>query len=1547
MQLYKKIIHLPHFIKYKLNYLNNNNYFIIQKKCFYCSKLLKLKNVRKVNDENTTEQNDVYYILKNNELPVCKEKNRIELILLNTIKTNKLDNVVKEILSIINENPKNRDIYINKNLMLAFYIILIKRKYYVNNLKNSIYDNCSLNIFDFIHYNINLHLKNYNLKNICEVLNNLSKYIYKNKSNNISNELVKNIFYFSFFSNFNKFYPKKNYNKLNDEKNINKQIIDNKINEKKCDKEECNLHIYNSYKLKNSNQTNLIERNIIKEQNYLIKENTSNSEISIKKEDSKDLLNNNELKKITNTNYKYKDFNEETFAYLNSFIIFLSNHPNFISEKILYNISLLGSKIIEFKINFRISLSFLSASLNIFDKQKTNKRNLFIYKKTNFDILYNILKECNEIINKNNIENKESNELMNNYNKSNKENSEFDNDSSKQNFNSQKKKYKKYNTKNHINLWNYSHIINVIKIMKIQNFLSRNYTNGEKCLEEFFINFINYASIYQNDSIIISQNELNNFISIYVNLSVLLSELKSYKNTFLKIMDFLNNSYKCIYVQYNNLHINMMINLLRGIYHQLLIISGINSYQVYFKKIEKNVLYKSEKSSELLNIKEKQIINLIMLIQNISNCIMYTDKKKNDLNLGKLITLVHYMHKINKIFITFKINDLFKTTILNFITKSENMFYYKKYSENSSNHHILLFLNIYLYYKGLNRRFLNNCFNYLNANDSYIFKNETEIIMFINFVMKFNKIKEKIKTEYQEIIYDIKNVFNNNNNDKKELRNNEKNTNVDNFLFFKDNVKSNENISYNDKSNENLSYNDKSNKNLSYNDKSNKILSYNDKSNENLSYNDKSNENISYNDKSNENISYNDKSNKNLSYNDKSNENISYNDKSNKNLSYNDKSNKNLSYNDKSNKILSYNDKSNENLSYNDIDISIKNYIDKIMNILYNPNKNKSTEFLSIQHNSFLCKENTNLKFEKSIMKIYNNNNNNNSSSNMNNTNPFTHYSLNTFFLVYENIYSFYENSKSIQERLLNSLNELLNQKKNKLSEENFFFILSAFLKTKNLNHDIFYSYYEFMKKKLQSIEMKYLFFIIKRIIEESHNLINNNENKIPSNCIKNNLIFTNIINLSINIILNDKNFMNNFTFIKEILHIYFQKYKNCFLFYKEFNYFILSYLDNFIRCDNLDENHLVMIINNISSFYYTISKYSDQTKKMSLIIEPKKNKKLIHEDINLDKIDIQKKKKNENIYCIRYRKNQDSLNNNINNKHNEINKKNVEKIELFKNDFYNYVKENYNEQCLKNELIKQLNTFLYTLYNNKLKNKINKEIKLTNMNIIDIFVSLKNSKLREVNIMYILCKKYIMNIFAVNNVKIEYQIKFFNSIIFLDYLKEADIIFKYIILKNRDKWNHIFYMHFLKLPINVFYIPNISTYILNFFCFLEYLNKKDKERILKKAKFFIQMLLKIYSYNDMNSLDKRNIFLLFVLLSFPNSPINISSLSFKSLKLFYIHFIKKDLLCETNTVYSSSIHQNISEFVISFIRKNTKQYDVFNEKQIHTFNIDIVLNKK
>ncbi|CRG98793.1 conserved Plasmodium protein, unknown function [Plasmodium relictum] len=1438
MQFYQKLNNIPYFIKNKLNYeLDNNNYFLILKKYSNCSKSLELKNVKIIVEKNSNKKNDVYHIIKNNNLendyeqikynnlPVSKEKSKIELIL-NTIKSNKLDNVVNEILSIINENPKNRDIYINKNLMLSFYNILIKKKYYLNNLKNGIYDNCSINIFDYIHYNVNLNLRNYNLKNIYEVLNNLSKYIHKNKSNDVSNELVKNIFYFSFFSNFNKFYPKKNYNKLNNKTNINKKNLDNEIIEKKDINKEYNLYKCNLHKLKNYDQSNLENQNNIKGKDCLIKENISTDEASFMKEVNKNALSNNEIKKLSNKNYKYKDFDEETFAYLNSFIIFLSNHPSFINEKILYNISLLGSKIIEFNINFRLSLSYLSASLSIFDKQKTNKRNLFIYKKTNYDILYNILKECNKIFNK------KSNELKNSYDQSKKENSEYD-DSNKENLNVSKKQFKKCNTENHINIWNYSHIINVIKIIKIQNFLSRNYEDGEKCLEQFFNQLISYISIYQNDSIIISQNELNNFFSIYVNMSILLSELRNYKNIFLNITNFLNNSYNCIYVQYYNLHINMMINLLKGLYYQLLICSSLNSYKIYFKQIEKKILYEKKKNLEILNIKQKQIINLIILIQSVSNCILHPYREKNDLKLGKLITVVHYLHKTNKIFISFNINDIFRISILNYLIKSENMTYDKKYYENLSNHHILLLLNIYLYYKGLNMPFLNNCFNYLNTNDSNLFKNETEIIMFINFLIKFNEIKKSLKTKCQESIYNKNNVFNkkNNSNDITAVPNNEKNNIIEHtFLSTKHNVKDNKNI------------------------------------------------------------------------------------------------------------------------SFNNIDISIKNAIDKIMNILFHLNKSKFSEFSLIQHNSFLCKKNSDINFEKFLLR-----NNNNKSSIINNPNFLTQYSLNTFFRVYENIYSFYENNNYIKERLLIFLNELIKCKRNYLHEENFFYILSAFLKTKNFNHDIFCSYYEFMKEKLQNIDMKYLFYIMKRIIEESSSLITNNENKINNNysCNSNYLIFTNIINLSTKIILNDKNFMNNFTFIKEILHIYFQNYKKCCLFYKKFNYFILLYFNNFIKCDDLDENHLVIIINNIASFYYTIIKYSDQTKKISLnFTGPKNNKKLIYENINLEKMDCQKKnkEKKENINCSKYRKNNNLLlhiNNNFENKCKNINEKNIEKIELFKNDFYNYDKENYNEQCLKNELIKQLNIFLYTLYNNKLKNKINNEVKLTNMNIIDIFVSLKNSKLREVNTMYILCKKYIMNIFAENNVKIEYQIKFFNSIIFLDYLKEADLLFRYLILKNKEKWKHIFYIHFLKLPANVFYIPNISTYILNFFSFLEYLDKESKKKIKKKIKFLIQMILKIFPNYNMNNLDKRNIFLLFVLLTFPDSPLNISSLSLECLKLFYINFIKNDLLSETNIVHSSSTHQNISEFITSFIRKNTEEYDIFNEKYVLSFNVDIVLNKK
>ncbi|SPJ08327.1 conserved Plasmodium protein, unknown function [Plasmodium sp. DRC-Itaito] len=1583
-----------------------------------------------INDPKNKIENLLLYSKKLYNKKFCHNK------LLFNHKKITLNNIVLNILYIINgknnnhkNNINNKDIYIDKVLLLDFYTLLIKRKYYIHNLKNNIYDNSFMNIFDYIHYNINLHLKNYNLKNTHQILHNISIYIHKNKCNNITHELVTNIFFFSFFKNFNKFYAKKEGKDINE----NQQNFPNYLNHK-------NHNDLNIKRKKNSHYT------------------------------------------IYQTNYnKYKSFDEETFAYLNTYVVFLSNHPSFINDKLLYNISLLTNKILQFKINFNLALSFLSASLNIFEKQekKIKEKHLIlnIYKKkNNYDILYSLINQHNEMFKKNiahrvdnhcydkvegeqkviqqdiamegilsinvsganqnihnvseanqnihnvseanqnihnvseanqNIHNvSEANQNIHNVSEANQNihnvseaNQNIHNVSeanqnihnvSRQKLDILSKEKKKHMAHtNHIsnnidikngyihnfvpsksdciNLWNYSHIINIIKILEMNNILSKNYNvNTEECIKTFLKYMFDYLSIYYDELVIITQNELNSFVSIYVNLSIILDQLRKYQEICSLIVCFLINSYKRIYIYFNSLHINMMINLMKGIYHQIYIYSKIfEDNNLYFDEFKKEliILYNNIKNDNIIslnynNMYELIITNMIYLSSNICNTILNHPFKEDKyiIPLNKLITIIHYIHKMNKICLSYDntINIFLKQDILKFLKICQKIFLSSNnnfYDENVSNHHILILINIYIYYyhyyeKFLHSLFLYKCLQYLTKkNDLTLFINETEIIMYLNILkklkeIKINNINEKFKNIQNHLVQIKQDILEDGNTNNIYQM-------IDNYHQVNIRYQTNNDVVitpfYHNTSHIILN----TNENIYKEEKKNKVLLNNDL------YDEISERYI-----------------------------LKIMDKLFFSSSFQKVEKKKYIDCNFCSSLIQY----NKLLEENKKEKTINNVNDTIK-----IDENKKEQTISVDNIMYASSKCMKFPF---------------------NIHHFKKYSINTYFLFYENILSYNKKiNKEVIEKIWNILDNIIKYKQNVLTEENFFFIISALLKGQNFKHEVYKMYYEYIKKKKKEscINIKYIFFIMKRIFEDTPYIkykddtssdIDKNNN-ILNNSMKKYNILNDIIELSEQIILSNVHYIKNFTFFKEVLHTYMRKdiyIKCCLFYYPHFNNFVLMYFNKFLIHEHLNKNILVLLINNISSFYYTLNNNSYALyilRKNNVQIEYEKfiknekkikeqnnqnnnNKKLIedYEDIiNIlldedkfkgDNINVVKKYKNDHHSKIFSLSPLDQIHLNIKlNKENLLTKDKINQTNICSNMLltspsnyitsYNYYIDTY----IKMELLKKLNIFLLTLYIKEIKNKSPHDIKLSSMNIIDIFVSLKNVKIRNEDIMYILSQKYIMDIFFHNNkVKLEYQIKYLNSLTFLDYIKEADLLFKTFFFKINKVQNeerktqnnyNLLYIHFLKIPItNCIHIPNISSYILNFISIYDYFQKKDQYVIYKKLLYFLEKYIQLHNkINSMNSLDKRNIILITLLLYISSSPLNISSMSLRTLRILYYYIIESNYFPKHNIKNSSAIHDDISKCVVSCVRKHSLYVHIFNEINMHCFDVDILLYGK
>ncbi|GAW79524.1 hypothetical protein, conserved [Plasmodium gonderi] len=1511
-------------------------------------------------------------------------KKKIELLIRKNMLGN-LNETVFQILSVINEHPRNKNVYINKNLLISFHSLLIKKKYYLNIFKNNICDNFYMNIFDYIHHNINLHLRHYNLKNVSEFLPDISKYMHKIDPSKNTKELVTNIFYFHFFVYFNKFYYyRKRRNDIRTGDHYSNECRSNYYISKDEEVEyghrkkdtnnykQCNsLSDYMYDEIQKDREKCKWKEEISKRRGLIFGGDIPNGVM-----DNRIITNEKEVEfpqKVNKQQFDNVQKDEIIFYQLNRYVVFLSNHTAYANEKILHNISTLAKKVIEIGINDKLALSFLSSSMSIFNKLRGKyKLNILIYKKVNYEILHFILKKWGTKFGKL-VENKATPVVGNFLHSqgSNKNDSLFQEEHSIEAasiipFAFEKKSKNNNNSSEAPKMWEYSHIIHVINILKVKNLLYSQISFSVE-VEEHLISLFNaIMNLFQDRFFSCmmegqesfsqwngarTQNELNSVILIYVNLSILLNELKNGDKLLLHILPILNKCHWIVHTYYYMLHENMIINIVRGIYHELLAYSYLKPFKSYFYQMEEEEEEEEEepisfvspldkiqphradkcRGEELLVLKK-----LLHLAKDISNSFIFPIRDERKPNMNKLITVVHYLHKINKIFITFNTNDMLKMCILNFLKEIEKRV--NNEEGELSNHNILIFLNIYLSHRSekLNISLLHACFNYLNTNDSNLFEHETEIIMFLNFLKKFNDMGKTWNRSKCPL----------------------PNWNSLNFVF----------------KSEGSSHDYEPSADA-----------------DEMADTDR----------------------------------------------------------DKQDSFFLQRKTESCDRTVDSVNKMVTHLADKI------------TKLLFFQKES--PKLNSSRKSEKKPI--------NEPIFGMNTSRYYPHisqfsrrtYPINVYFMAYENISSNYINEESTRETLLNYLTELVQHERRKLNEENFFFIISSLLKNRNLDHDIYFLYNEYLKSNARKVQMKYVFFVLKRIFEEFDQVKKFRKHASAPSCIhmeakknekemySDGYPLLNIIRTSCNLILCDKRYQQNFSFLKEILHVYFEKYPNLGDIIPEVNMFVLTHFNTFVNCkEKLNENELVRIIYNISSFYYTINRYSYETnKKLYLIntsIDEKKETLKIGkdackhmgntvfiadrvEDVDREPINIQvpllplsstqnltpSSESSYNLTLLPGLQTSSSSSSPLS-QHNILQKETkqtqikhrcADNYDSHGNrqhdNFPNWEKNiiNYNEHNIKNKLIKQLNCLLDTLYSEKIKRGIKDHIKLTSSNIIHVLISLKNAKIRHTGLIHVLSKWYISYIFSSKkneDPKLELQIRFFNSVVFLDSLEEINKIFQQMDpcqltvpdqpqteqqqiehpceTHEKKKLIHVFYAHFIQLPIQALYTPNITSYLLNFISIVDYMPMEHQRRGCWKVIIWIHELVKIFfpykvvdskclahfsrnvakcsnkytsNYSPITHLDKRNIFFLLTLLPLGKYPnVHVSSFPLDFLKRFYNNFIRSDLSYLNNSrVRSSSTHQSIYEFVHTFLKKELTDYDIYNETQVLFYKVDIVIRTR
>ncbi|CAA9986768.1 conserved Plasmodium protein, unknown function [Plasmodium knowlesi strain H] len=1328
-------------------------------------------------------------------------KNKIEFLMRrNTHGT--INDTVFKILSVINENPKNKNVYINKNILIAFHTLLIKKKYHLSISKGSICNDLQPSIFHYIHHNVNLHLKHYHLSNVSELLRGLSKYMHKVNPSQSTKELVQNIFYFHFISQFNYFYY---FRRRGNPESFGGD------HERGAFFRKSSGRIYESPDLPggHKNSDEFCKKDIHNEAYCEIAEGRNLSGKTVLQLGSP---RNEKIReyplKGSNRSGDPNGRDEVIFNHLNSYVVFLSNHPMYASEKVLHIISLLANKVTQANVSAKLALSFLSSSVNIFDKQKGNGRKLLLQRKVNYDILYAVIREWNEQVGE-----KPSGE-------------EHKRDPSPS---AQMKEGKKNASPLFVrNLWAYSHIINVLKILKVKNFLSSKFSfseDAERCLVQLFNSATSLLGSFtpgtpspytmrkeecnSHWSTVPTQNELNSIATIYVNTAALLSEVKNLCTFHSSLMIILKSCYRNVLTYYPLLHENMIINLVRGIHYQMEAYSDMNSFMSCFykmKKLEEEksspcVMSQSNEGEELVNA----VKDLLHLLAEVTNCLVFPMKEEKKVPTNKLIIVLGYLHKMNKNYFPFIDNNMLKGCILKLLHEIAKQI--KKEETNVSNYQILILINVELTHRGgyLNIPLLRECLRRLEEGSSNLFESEAEIILFLNFLKKFREAK-KICGDY--------------------IESEDPSQHDDTFLLFNDAA---------------------------------------------------------------------------------------------------------------------------SRSSLDQVDRMVTQLTDKVTRVMFCPRVPNMVNLVNMA--------NSPTYFKQTLLKP-----------------PHQHmyYPLRVYFLAYENISPNYSNEELIKNALLNKLTELMQFQKANLTEEDFFSIISSLLKHKIVDHKAYLQYDSFLREREGLVQMKYIFLVLKRILEEipEGNLLRASEQTSVSQVNVDSPLIS-IIKISSDLILHDNQYRENFTFFKEILHVYLDKYQYFGEIAPQFNLFLLTHLNNLVRTmEQLSEVELARLVYHVASFYYTINKFSRDvfgvcgTKSNSRchkIVanewEGKKEQVKIGED-SIDSLHEQLPKPPHNDA-----KTDDPLHLNI---------QGGIALHSGKGTIVSY-----NEQDISKKLLQMLNCLLDVLYTKKLKClERNEHMRLSLSNIIQVFVSLKNAKLRHRDLMRLLSERcvYIM-FFQPGTIKLELQIRFFNSVVFLDYLNAVDEEFMRLASCHPHaahnasmQRRHILYAHFHQLPRQAIYTPNISTYLLNFVSILDYLPFEHQRRGIRKAAFWICELLQMSFPKEvapstnmstqtsmdhepysppLTNLDKRNVFFLLSLLHLGKYPhINISAFPLKFLQQFYSHFILSEFahLSVSSRVRSSSTHQSIYKFLETYLRKEFPRCDIYNEEEVSLFKVDLVI---
>ncbi|ANQ06378.1 Uncharacterized protein PCOAH_00008640 [Plasmodium coatneyi] len=1297
-------------------------------------------------------------------------KNKIEhLMRRNTQGT--LNDTVFQILSVINENPKNKDVYINKKVLIAFHTLLIRKKYHLSISKGSICNDLHPTIFHYIHHNANLHLKYYHLSNVSELLRGLSKYMHKVNPSECTKELVQNIFYFHFFSHFNNFYYLRRGVNLDSFRGDHEggAFVKKGIHTEDC----CHP----------GEGRNPPDRATLQ---LGTPPNGGLTQCPLKR---------------SNPCGDPNQRDEVTFGHLNSYVVFLSNHPMYTSEKVLHTISLLANKVTQVDISAKLALSFLSSSMNIFDKQKGNRRKLLLQRKVNYDILHAVIRQWNDKVG---VVTKEGGEPpcahMNE---------------------AKKNAYPPFVP----NLWAYSHIINILKILKVKNFLSSKFSfseDVERCLMQLFKSamsllgrftqgaspyLIGKEKCYSHWSAVPTQNELNSIATIYVNVAVLLSEVKNCSTLRWSIMTILNSCYRIVLTYYPMLHENMLINLVRGINHQVAAYSDMTSFRSCSSQMQEVEVGRdppcgmshSREGEELLNAPKA----LLHLLGEVTNCLIFPSREEKRLPTEKLIIVLSYLDKISKIYLPFTNNEMLKGCILKLLQEIGKQILNEE--ANVSNHHMLILMNVELSHRGgqLNVPLLHACLNHLEEGSSNLFQNEAEIILFLHFLKRFREAKKVCG----DCTY----------------THSEDHTQHDDTLLF-------------------------------------------------------------------------------------------------------------------------HRETASRGSLYQ-VDRMVTQLADKVTRVVFFPRVPNLA--------------NAPTWFNQTTPLI---------------RGPHKMYPLRVYFLAYEHISPNYPNGERIKDTLLNRLTQLMQLQKGKLTEEDFFSIMSSLLKHKIVDHNAYLLYDSFLRTRGGFLQMKYVFLVLKRILEEisEGNLLSICTHDSSSQVSVDSPLLS-IINTSCDLILRDNQYRENFTFFKEILHVYLDKYPCFGEITPQFNLFLLAHFNNFLcTMEQLSESELARLVYHMASFYYTINKFSND----GFDICGAKCNLTCHTVANSwGEKKEQVKIRGDSIGSSHRLLPTPSHNDVKSDGASHLNNQGSITVHSGEDKMIPY-----NEQDMGKKLLQQLNCLLDALYTEELKRqKRNDHMRLSLSNIIQVFLSLKNAKLRHIDLMRVLSERCVSVMFSQRGtIKLELQIRFFNSVVFLDYLNALDEAFLrlgHCHPRGEDDTSmqprHILYEHFQQLPRQALYTSNISTYLLNFVSILDYLPIQHQRRGGQKAARWVCELLQMFfpkevvrstntstrsSKNDQcyspppTNLDKRNVFLLLSLLHLGKYPhVNIGTFPLKFLQQFYSHFILSEFahLGVSSAVRSSSTHQSIYKFLETYLRKEFPNYDIYNEEEVLLYKVDLVIRPK